>query len=179
MGNRPFVNVLLFLMVLFMGVALATPFFLAIKCPAPVWATLGANTNVAPLLAGGDMATVTADHPQASELSMSIKSRSKAAPRGVIDFAKINEAALARLPDVLVRLLPDGHVEARREYVALNPRRNDTRRGSFKINLSTGVWADFATGDRGRDVISLVAYLAGTSQGDAARQLADFLGVRP
>ena len=34
--------------------------------------------------------------------------------------------------------------EAIREYVALNPTRADKRAGSFKINLQTGRWADFA-----------------------------------
>lgn len=94
------------------------------------------------------------------------------------DFARINDAALDVLPALLARWLPDGRIEARREYVARNPRRNDTRLGSFKINLSTGVWADFATDDRGGDVISLVAYLAGIRQGEAAQQLADLLGVQ-
>ena len=44
-------------------------------------------------------------------------------------------------------------------YVALNPTRNDRRPGSFKINIRTGRWCDFATGDRGGDPVSLVAYL--------------------
>jgi hypothetical protein len=43
------------------------------------------------------------------------------------------------------------------------------RLGSFKINRYNGRWADFATGDKGGDPISLVAYLADISQGGAAR----------
>ena len=39
-------------------------------------------------------------------------------------------------------------------------------------------WADFATGDKGGDVVSLAAYLSGTGQTEAARALADMLGVR-
>ena len=54
----------------------------------------------------------------------------------------------------------------------------DRRPGSFRINVNTGKWADFATGDKGGDVISLAAYLSGTGQGDAARGLAAMLGVR-
>ena len=45
--------------------------------------------------------------------------------------------------------------------MARNPTRPDRRPGSFKINLTTGRWADFATGDRGGDPVSLAAYLFG------------------
>jgi putative DNA primase/helicase len=61
--------------------------------------------------------------------------------------------------------------------VALNPTRTDRRLGSFKINIRTGRWADFATGDKGGDPISLVAYLEGVSQAEAARRLARMLGL--
>jgi hypothetical protein len=64
-----------------------------------------------------------------------------------------------------------------REYTARNPRRPDRNAGSFRINLNTGRWADFAIGDGGGDVISLAAYLFGVSQIEAARRLADLLGV--
>jgi hypothetical protein len=70
--------------------------------------------------------------------------------RGPIDFAAVNAAALAALPDLLRRWLPDGVVRGR-EYVARNPRRRDRRLGSFPVNLDTGRWADFATGDVGGD----------------------------
>jgi hypothetical protein len=92
-----------------------------------------------------------------------------------LDFGHINRAALARLPDLLARWLPGGRIEGA-EYVALPPRRADRRPGSFKINLETGQWADFATGDKGGDAISLAAYLAGCSQFDAARRLAVMFG---
>ena len=42
-----------------------------------------------------------------------------------------------------------------------NPTRADRRPGSFSVNTRTGRWADFATGDRGGDVVSLAAYLHG------------------
>ncbi|MCH7540796.1 MAG: hypothetical protein IH999_10440 [Proteobacteria bacterium] len=93
-----------------------------------------------------------------------------------LDFAAINRAALANLPAVLARWLPGGRTEGR-EYVARNPTRADRHLGSFKVNVRTGRWADFATGDRGGDVVSLVAYLASCKQGEAARRLADMLGV--
>ncbi len=94
-----------------------------------------------------------------------------------IDFAAVNGAALAALPALLRRWLPDGR-QVGREYVARNPRRADKRAGSFKVNTCTGRWADFATGDAGGDVVSLCAYLAGIGQAEAARSLTDMLRVR-
>jgi hypothetical protein len=96
-----------------------------------------------------------------------------------LDFAKINAAALANLPVLLRRWLPNGTVRGR-EYCAINPTRADRRSGSFKIALHgsrAGAWADFATGDRGGDLIALYAYLNKLSQTEAARQLAAILGV--
>ena len=97
-------------------------------------------------------------------------------PGATLDFAEINRAALAAFPAVLGRILPNGK-RVGAEIVTLNPCRADRRLGSFKINRYNGRWADFATGDRGGDPISLVAYLAGVSQGEAARLLAGMLGV--
>ncbi len=94
-----------------------------------------------------------------------------------LDFAVVNRAALASLPALLCRWLPDGRVVGR-EYEARNPTRADRRPGSFRINVSSGKWADFATGDKGGDLVSLAAYLSGTGQAEAARALADMLGVR-
>jgi len=93
-----------------------------------------------------------------------------------IDFRRVNQAALLDLTALLRRWLPDGRVVGG-EYIARNPRRHDRNPGSFKINIRTGRWADFATGDRGGDVVSLSAYLAGTGQAEAARGLAEMLGV--
>ena len=104
------------------------------------------------------------------------KYSSKCSSTHALNFRAINSAALAALPTLLARWLPDGRREGN-EYVARNPRRHDRHPGSFKINLSRGAWADFATGDRGGDVISLAAFLAGTSQGEAARELARMLGL--
>jgi hypothetical protein len=99
--------------------------------------------------------------------------------RGPLDFVSINRIALAAFPAVLARILPRGKIDAR-EYVALNPTRADHRPGSFKVRLSgsrAGAWSDFATGDRGGDPVSLLAYLEGVSQGEAARMLARMLGL--
>jgi hypothetical protein len=93
-----------------------------------------------------------------------------------VDFDAVNAAARANLLAVLERVLPNGRHE-RHEYLALNPRRADRHLGSFQINIETGKWADFATGDKGGDPISLVAYLGNISQGEAARMLARMLGI--
>ncbi len=69
-----------------------------------------------------------------------------------LDFDTINRAALASLPALLRRWLPDGRLVGR-EYTARNPRRADRRLGSFLINVNSGRWADFATGDKGGDVV--------------------------
>jgi hypothetical protein len=93
-----------------------------------------------------------------------------------IDFARVNRAALARFDDILRRWLPGGRIEGR-EYVVRNPKRQDQRPGSFKINLTTGRWADWASGDKGGDPISLAAFLFDLGQAEAARRLADMLGI--
>ena len=91
-------------------------------------------------------------------------------------FPAVNAAALRELVVLLGRWLPDGAVQGR-EYVARNPRRGDRKPGSFKVNLRTGRWADFATGDRGGDPVSLAAFLFNLSQTQAAARLAAMLGV--
>jgi hypothetical protein len=96
--------------------------------------------------------------------------------KNALDFDAINQAALAAFSAVLNRLLPRGKTVGR-ELVALNPRRPDRNLGSFKVNRFNGRWCDFATGDRGGDPVSLVAYLADVSQGEAARLLAQMLGI--
>ena len=94
-----------------------------------------------------------------------------------IDFKGIAAAALASAKSLLQEWLPGGRFE-RREYVALNPTRNDKALGSFKINWQTGEWADFADPNaKGRDLISLFAYINRLDQGQAARQIAERLGI--
>jgi hypothetical protein len=81
------------------------------------------------------------------------------------------------LPSLLARLLPESQINGD-EYIAFNSRRVDRHLGSFRINLRTGRWADFAiSGARGGDIVSLVAYLADIGQVEAARRLAKMLGI--
>jgi hypothetical protein len=93
-----------------------------------------------------------------------------------VNFDRVNEAALPVLSSLVMRWLPRGKVQGC-EYVARNPRRADQHFGSFKVNLGTGRWADFATGDSGGDPVSLAAFLANISPVEAAKELAGMLGV--
>jgi hypothetical protein len=94
-----------------------------------------------------------------------------------VSFQAISAAALVHLPALVRRWLPDGRLQGQ-EWVSRNPTRDDRKPGSFKINLRSGRWADFATGAKGGDVISLAAHLFGLSQVAAARKLAAMLGDR-
>lgn len=93
-----------------------------------------------------------------------------------VHIAAVSGACLLRLPALLRSWLPDGRVIGS-EWVARNPTRADRRAGSFKINMTTGRWADFATNDKGGDLVSLYAYLNGLSQVAAARELIKSWGV--
>lgn len=69
-----------------------------------------------------------------------------AASENRVDFDRVNRSALTALPALLARWLPDGR-QIGRECVACNPCRADRSPGSFKINMRSGRWSDFATGD--------------------------------
>lgn len=54
------------------------------------------------------------------------------------------------------------------EWVAYNPNRNDKHLGSFRINLNTGKWADFAVSDaKGNNLAGLAVYIFGISYKEA------------
>ncbi|CAN7718450.1 DUF927 domain-containing protein [Pseudomonas brassicacearum] len=95
-------------------------------------------------------------------------------------FADVKNAALKDIDRVLSHWLPNGkRVDGGKEYTAPNPTRTDKRAGSLKVNLSKGTWADFATGDKGGDLIDLVRYLDGGTDVEACTKLADLLHVSP
>jgi hypothetical protein len=94
-----------------------------------------------------------------------------------LNFAAINAAALARLPELLAHLLPGGR--ARGAEFEVGSLKGEPGR-SLRIRLHgarAGVWCDFATGERGGDIISLAAPVWHVSQGEAARRLAELLGM--
>ncbi len=86
--------------------------------------------------------------------------------------------AVAHIERVCAHWLPDGK-KAGTEWEIGD--RHGTPGKSLKIHLAgakAGIWSDFTTEDKGGDAVSLVAYIDGVSQAEAARKLADFLGLR-
>lgn len=95
-------------------------------------------------------------------------------PNG-LNFEHTKEVALECADEILEHWLPDGKLSGR-EYKACNPTRADNSPNSFSINTESGKWADFATVDRGGDLISLVACLEGCErQTDAAVKILEFI----
>lgn len=94
-----------------------------------------------------------------------------------VEIQRIADAALLAADYLLADWLPDGTRKGK-EYWPTNPVRGDRKPGSFSINLHTGKWNDFASGDKGGDLVSLLAYLRGCSQIEAARILAAQLGLQ-
>lgn len=94
-----------------------------------------------------------------------------------LDFQAIN-AAILRSPETVLReLYPKGRREGRNFRMGSI---NGEEGSSLAVCLSgpkAGVWSDFATGDRGGDIIRLLAVSEGCKQSVAARKLADMLGV--
>jgi putative DNA primase/helicase len=101
-------------------------------------------------------------------------------PQGTdhIDFAAVKAASLRSVESLVRGWLPAGRRQGE-EWKAINPTRGDKKAGSFSINLKTGVWSDFATGDVGGDMIDLYRYLFGGDSLDAAREVGELVGVRP
>lgn len=93
-----------------------------------------------------------------------------------LNFKAVAGAALNNAESVCSHWAPDGKRQGH-EWVAINPTRADSSARSFSINLNTGVWSDFATDDKGGDLIALVAYLERIEQGEACKRLAAFLGM--
>ena len=113
-----------------------------------------------------------------STTNYGLRNRARRSPKSNarIDYHAVNSAALANAIELCKLLLPSGR-RSGREYEVLNPNRDDRSLGSFRINLETGKWADFATGDAGGDFVSLVAFVLNVRQSEAARPLAAMLNV--
>ena len=92
----------------------------------------------------------------------------------IINFDLLKELALDCVDQILEHFLPNGEMRGR-QYVDYNPHRNDCELGSFTINTETGVWADFATEDKGGDLISLVAFILVVGQVEAALKILELL----
>jgi len=95
----------------------------------------------------------------------------------LIDIKQIAQYAQPYTQQIAAEYAPGGHIEAG-EYVSLNPTRSDKSKGSFRININSGRWADYAvSGVAGGDIISYVAYITNQSQFNAAKEIADRLNI--
>ncbi|QSA97506.1 hypothetical protein [Methylococcus sp. EFPC2] len=83
-------------------------------------------------------------------------------------FEAIKAAAIASLEPICRHWLPNGKCSGREWPIG---DRSGADGQSLKVCLEgnkAGVWSDFASGDKGGDAISLVAFVDGGSQGEAA-----------
>jgi putative DNA primase/helicase len=71
---------------------------------------------------------------------------------------------------IVQRVAPGGKITAG-EYISLNPRRADKTAGSFRINLTTQAWSDFATGDKGGSIVSYATYCMGITDRETFKWL--------
>lgn len=85
-------------------------------------------------------------------------------------YKKMASVLLSRAHSLVPSWIPGGKMNGS-EYVVKNPLRNDKSAGSFRVNLQTGRWAEFATNDRGNDLISLYAYVNSVKNSEAVRML--------
>ena len=63
-------------------------------------------------------------------------------------FKTVANAALARFDTVMSEVGLEGGKDSGREYLPLNPTRNDHTAGSLSINRDKGAWMEGATGDK-------------------------------
>jgi len=93
-----------------------------------------------------------------------------------MNYTYIASQALTYWPRVVNALGLKGRLD-KGNYLALNPTRNDKTIGSFVLDTKRGRWCDFATGDKGGDLISYVAYCRGIKQSEAAQYITHLLGA--
>ena len=91
-----------------------------------------------------------------------------------LDFAGLNQTLLSDAEGLLMQWLPGGKQKGR-EWVCADLAGNPDGH-SMSTNIDTGRWADFATDQKGGDLISLYATIRGIGQGDAFKELADGVG---
>ena len=78
----------------------------------------------------------------------------------MINFQQIKQKYQENPLAILEHLVGKGEVIGG-DYVALNPRRKDSKLGSFRIDIVSGKFHDFATGDSGGSIIDLITFTHG------------------
>jgi hypothetical protein len=96
------------------------------------------------------------------------------APLPPIRFAELASELLKQAGRLLPQWLPDG-AQRGHEYVCAGL--SGGRGTSCSINVNTGQWSDFATDEKGGDLLSLYAAIEGLTMGKAALQVARELGL--
>lgn len=94
-----------------------------------------------------------------------------------LDFNDINFQALSNIIGFLKEWLPGGSI-CGHDYCPLNPTRTDKHQGSFRINIKTAQWHDFATGDKGCGLISLYAYIKNITFTESAKFIAETINYK-
>lgn len=89
---------------------------------------------------------------------------------GKLDFSGLADVLMSKWNEFLPQWSPGGKMVGR-EYTAGSI--NGGPGNSFKFNIETGKWSDFATGQKGADLISLYAQIYNLKNGEAAKKLAD------
>jgi putative DNA primase/helicase len=92
------------------------------------------------------------------------------------EFQRLNEQLKPRYMDILLDLLPGGRLIGK-EYTCADI--NGGHGDSFKFNVESGLWSDFATDHQGIDIISLKATIDNTTQIEAARDLVKYTTLEP
>jgi len=87
-----------------------------------------------------------------------------------LDFEGLARHLLGKARNLLPLWLPGGALRGA-EWCCGDLR--GERGDSLKVNVNTGKWADFATGDKGGDLVSLYAAIHGIKQAEAAKRLAE------
>ncbi|MES2709764.1 MAG: hypothetical protein V4726_24415 [Verrucomicrobiota bacterium] len=93
-----------------------------------------------------------------------------------MNFKEVAILALARAESLVTQWLPGGK-RAGAEWKCGSLQGEPGK--STSVNLTTGMWSDFATGDKGGDLISLLAAIRGCSQEAAAMEIEPSLAREP
>lgn len=92
-------------------------------------------------------------------------------------ISKVAAAALASFDTVMEYCGMVGGKDQGREYLALNPKRSDSKLGSLSTNRDSGAGGDFATGETWGELVALTAWRFDCAQLEAAERLAVVLGI--
>ena len=94
-----------------------------------------------------------------------------------IDFAELKERLRLRARELVPVWLPGGRIHGQ-EYETASL--SGGKGSSLKVNLTQGVWKDFATSEPGGDLIDLYSRVKSIPTGEAARRLVEeFVGPAP